>query len=48
MSWFKFAVFGNLIAAAVSAAIFWPADIAANVIIPLAAFSLYVAWLFRA
>jgi len=46
MSWIKPAVFAILIAAAASATIFWPTDIAANVIIALTALGLYLAWLF--
>jgi hypothetical protein len=48
MSWSKLAIFAILIAAAVLAAIVWPAEIAVDVIIPLTAAGLYAAWLFRA
>jgi hypothetical protein len=48
MSWIKVAVFATFIVAAASAAVFWPTDIAVNVIIALTAFGVYLAWPFGA
>jgi hypothetical protein len=47
MGWVRVAAFSAVVAAAIGAALRWPADVAANASIPLTLIALYLVWVFR-